>query len=128
MAAVEQIVYDPQDPWPGGPAHEVDRRARAHIEFLHLDAGDLKTYSDALHHVLHSDPQLASAYAAAPTGETALMPPAPGARTGVGPALLAQLVDLLGKLAAAQGKKSPTLQEVVDMFPQVKAAYLKGEL
>src|SRR5437870_2991777 len=43
------------------PAHEVDRRANAHIAYLHQQ-DTAETYSDAVRHVLHDDPVLSVRY------------------------------------------------------------------
>src|SRR5713226_8318059 len=43
------------------PAHEVDRRARAHIQFLRLEDTP-EVYSNAVRHVLHDDPVLSVRY------------------------------------------------------------------
>jgi hypothetical protein len=112
---------------------EVHRRAVAHIRFLNQEE-TAATYSAALHHVLSGDPELATAYArtepvvtGSPVGWT--IPSGQPAKTGPGPQLISALLDALGKLAALKGQPmSGQLQKLLDQYPALREAYLRGEL
>jgi hypothetical protein len=132
---VEQIEVelDLSDPWPRGPDAEAHRRALAHLRFIGAEE-TLRNYSESLHFVLREDPKLAAAYAqtapvaiGSPAGWT--VPTGQPAHTGPGPALLAQIMDALGKLAALKGQPmSGQLQKLLDQYPALRESYLKGEL
>jgi hypothetical protein len=108
------------------PAHEVDRRAKAHIAYLHQQ-DTAETYSAAVRHVLHDDPVLSVRYlgAAGIVSDRVKQDPKLSSDDG---RTLVSFAELLAKVDPRGGSMVEHLHRCLKYFPDLNRLYKAGQL